>query len=308
MFTTPILLITFNRPDHVRQVLTAIRKQQPAHLYVCQDGAREGNEQDVERVAQVRQVIHELVDWPCELHTLYQEKNLGCGPGPVAGITWFFEHVEMGIVMEDDCVPSCTLLLFFEELLFKYKDDDTIALITGTNVLKRWKSNKGDYLIAKTGGMTMGAWASWRRAWYLFEENLSSWGNIDSRNKLKKNIGVQEYKVYAPILDDIYSNSSKDIWDYQWAYSRWVNEKYSLVSTVNQMSNIGFCEESTHTANSYDRRANIQLYTCNFPLTIVSRRSDNLFDWVMYQRYTRTTKKNIIVKIILKLIDFFFRK
>ena len=105
MFTTPILLITFNRPDHVRQVLSEIRKQQSVQLFVCQDGAREGNVLDAERVQQVRDVITELVDWPCELHTLYQDKNLGCGPGPAAGITWFFEHVEMGIILEDDAVP-----------------------------------------------------------------------------------------------------------------------------------------------------------------------------------------------------------
>ena len=46
MFKTPILLITFNRPDHVRKVLIEIRKQQPSQLYVCQDGARDGNEND----------------------------------------------------------------------------------------------------------------------------------------------------------------------------------------------------------------------------------------------------------------------
>ena len=47
MLKTPILLITFNRPDHVRQVLMEIRKQQPMQLFVCQDGPREGNEQDI---------------------------------------------------------------------------------------------------------------------------------------------------------------------------------------------------------------------------------------------------------------------
>ena len=70
MFTTPILLITFNRPDHIRQVLIEIRKQQPTHLYICQDGARIGNALDKERVQQVRDVINELVDWSCELQTL----------------------------------------------------------------------------------------------------------------------------------------------------------------------------------------------------------------------------------------------
>lgn len=308
MFNIPILLITFNRPDHVRKVLTEIRKQQPTQLFVCQDGAREGNTFDAERVQEVRDVINELVDWPCELHTLYQEKNLGCGPGPATGITWFFEQVEMGIVMEDDCVPSDTLLQFFAELLVKYKDDHTIALITGTNVLKRWKSYKGDYFISKTGGMTMGSWASWKRAWNLFEADLSSWGSDGKRNKLKKFTGTQEYKVYAPILNDIYRNSSKDIWDYQWAYSRWVNEKYCLVSTVNQMSNIGFCAESTHTSYYDSRRANIELMTCNFPLKIVSNRCDSLFDYVMFQRFTRKTKKGILLRGLLKVIEYIYKR
>ena len=112
MFKIPILLITFNRPYHVRQVLMEIRKQQPSQLYVCQDGAREGNALDAERVQQVRDVVTELVDWPCELHTLYQEKNLGCGPGPAAGISWFFSQVEKGIIMEDDChIPIFLLIL-----------------------------------------------------------------------------------------------------------------------------------------------------------------------------------------------------
>ena len=129
MFTTPILLITFNRPDHVRQVLIEIRKQQPAQLFVCQDGAREGNVLDFERMQQVRDVINELVDWPCELHTLYQDKNLGCGPGPATGISWFFSQVEMGIVLEDDAVPHPDFFEYAVTLLEKYKDDESVRAI-----------------------------------------------------------------------------------------------------------------------------------------------------------------------------------
>ena len=123
MINTSVLLITFNRPDHVRQVLTEIRKQQPTQLFVCQDGARVGNALDQQRVQEVRDVINELVDWSCELHTLYQEKNLGCGPGPAAGITWFFEHVEMGIILEDDAVPHEEFFEYASTLLEKYKEN-----------------------------------------------------------------------------------------------------------------------------------------------------------------------------------------
>ena len=64
-FKTPILLITFNRPEHTRRTLMEIRKQQPTQLYVCQDGARDGNENDRIKVQEVRDVVKELVDWPC---------------------------------------------------------------------------------------------------------------------------------------------------------------------------------------------------------------------------------------------------
>ena len=45
-----------------------------------------------------------------------------------------------------------------------------------------------------------------------------------------------------------------------------INHTYSIVSTVNQMSNIGFGEESTHTPNMNDCRANMQVFECQLPL------------------------------------------
>ena len=96
---TPVLLITFNRPDHVRRVLSAIRDARPASLYVFQDGAREGNAVDAEKCPEVRAVVQELVDWDCDLHTFYADRNFGCGAGPMTGINWFFNFI---LVVECD--------------------------------------------------------------------------------------------------------------------------------------------------------------------------------------------------------------
>ena len=96
MFNTPILLITFNRPSHTLKVLEVIRAQKPKQLFVFQDGARDNNENDTIKCVEVRQVVKELVDWDCDLKTYYSDINLGCGPGPAAAITWFFENVEKG--------------------------------------------------------------------------------------------------------------------------------------------------------------------------------------------------------------------
>ena len=42
----PVLLITFNRPEHTRRTIDALRVQQPSLMYVFQDGPRAGNEKD----------------------------------------------------------------------------------------------------------------------------------------------------------------------------------------------------------------------------------------------------------------------
>lgn len=79
MSSIPILLITFNRPEHTRRVLKPIIAAQPQDLYVFQDGARDGNENDLKKCAEVRHVVEELTkDTEVVLHTNYFDKNLGC--------------------------------------------------------------------------------------------------------------------------------------------------------------------------------------------------------------------------------------
>ena len=46
----------------------------------------------------------------CEVQTLFQESNLGCGLGVSTAITWFFANEERGIILEDDIIPDPTLL------------------------------------------------------------------------------------------------------------------------------------------------------------------------------------------------------
>lgn len=247
MYNVPILLIAFNRPDHVRQVLTEIRKQQPAQLFVCQDGPREGNEIDHIRCQEVRDVIKELVDWPCELHTLYQEKNLGCGPGPAAGITWFFEHVEMGIVLEDDCLPHPEFFLYCEELLNKYKYDNRISFIGGCNYNIPISANDS-YSFMGGHHQTWG-WASWRRVWTQFDYYLNYWDF-----KLFQRVIKQYYKdrkqqnYWAEIFEKVkLDRLNESCWDYQFYFSCWKNQQYAIYPKVNLVSNVGFGNDATHT-------------------------------------------------------------
>ena len=305
---TPVLLITFNRPVQTRRVLESIMAAQPRDLYVFRDGPREGNSRDVQKCAEVIRVVDEVTMLSSvRVHSFYSEKNLGCGPGPSAAISWFFDNEEQGMIFEDDCLPSPSLFPFYECLLNRYKNDDRISLITGTNVLSKWRSKRYDYIFSKTGGMTMGCWASWRRAWSMFDFEIKTWGDEQNRTRLRNIIGQKLFLEWKPLLDSYYSHPPKDVWDYQWAYARKLNNTFTIVSSINQVSNIGFGCDSTHTPNQNDRRGNMKLFNCRFPLKTHRFHVDKVFDWEMYQRFSRTSRKSIALRCLLKLVDLMYR-
>lgn len=313
MLTTPVLLICFNRPDHTRSVLREILKACPERLYIAQDGARAGNASDAQVCALTRDAIDaELNEYKqkkaIEVKTRYSEVNQGCGSGPANAITWFFEHEEQGIIFEDDCMPSPTLLRFYTELLEKYKNDDSIIMITGTQILSRWKCGRGDYFKSKTGAASMGSWASWRRAWNNFDINIESWKSEDVKSQVKQFIGKKDYAIYAPLFDVISKEKEHDAWDYQWNLTGWIKKQYILVSTVNQMSNIGFGEESTHTDDATDKRANMERYECHFPLKCVSKRNDGVYDWYVRYKFLYYETKSYMLRALLKIVGTIYQR
>ena len=146
--------------------------REPKALYVFQDGAREGNENDKKKCAEVREVVEHLTKGTqVTLHTNYHGSNLGCGAGPMTGITWFFNQEERGIVIEDDCLPHPDFFGYCEELLSRYENKEKVRFISSTLYNNRWKCSASyDF----SHYMVTGAWAGWRRTWDNFDLDLKT--------------------------------------------------------------------------------------------------------------------------------------
>ena len=113
LFTTPILFLVFNRPDTTQHVFNAIKQVKPKHLFVAADGPRLHRQGEAEKCEAVRSIIHQI-NWDCELKMLFREENLGCKLAVSSAITWFFEHVEQGIILEDDCLPDLSFFPYLD--------------------------------------------------------------------------------------------------------------------------------------------------------------------------------------------------
>lgn len=297
----PVLLITFNRPTHTSQVFNVLKKNKISKLYVFQDGARDAYSEDKSKIFEVRNVFSKGIDWSCDLKTYYSDKNLGCGYGPVSAISWFFEHEEYGIILEDDCLPSDSFFPFCAELLQKYKDDKKVGIISGFNPVNRWRSNVNSYSFSLLGGNW--GWASWRDRWEKFDYSAKDWQTMEAKASIKIFVDNNMYfNHFSKEFDAYLLKERADVWDFQWFFARLYNNYYSIVPSVNQIQNIGFGVESTHTSNTNDRVTRIMKEELSFPLKHPAVKLNKVFDWVMFNRFW-IGRKSLLRKIILKLIE-----
>lgn len=255
MYNIPILFIIFNRFDTTEQVFEQIRKQKPKYLYIAADGPRKNREDDIENCKKTREIVNKI-DWDCELKTLFRDENLGCGIAPSNAIKWLFDNEEMGIILEDDCLPHPDFFPYCEELLNKYKDDSQVKIVSGDNFQNGiTRGNASYYFSAYTH---IWGWATWRRTWDEYSFSLDNISKKEFKNILKQySFSWNERQVW---LDKflLLKKKTYDIWDYQFNFCVWKNGGLSILPNVNLVSNIGFGGNSTHAFNAHNKLDSLQ--------------------------------------------------
>jgi len=241
-----VLFLVFNRPDTTKKVFEAIRGVKPPRLYIASDGPRINRLGELEKVKSVREIVSKI-DWDCEVKTLFREENLGCKYAVSSAITWFFEHEEQGIILEDDCLPNSDFFRFCDEMLCRYKENDTIWVITGNNFQNGVVRGDGSYYFSRYNHVW--GWASWRRSWSKYDVEIDAWNEWKISIEFNKYFNnKRERNYWLRAFDDVKSGKI-DTWDYQWTFCVFKNNGLTVTPNINLVENIGFGKDATHTKN-----------------------------------------------------------
>ena len=249
-FDIPILFVIFNRPDTTQRVFDEIRKQQPKYLYVAADGPRINRPEDENNCKLTREIIHQI-DWDCNLNLLFRDANLGCGNAVYTAISWFFENVEMGIVLEDDCIPHSDFFPYCKELLFKYQKVEQIKWIAGNNCNIESKLSHASYYFSKYPHVW--GWASWRRVWKDYKFDLNGFPKNEIFEKIDSIFSTCGEKLFWKNRFEIMKSNKVakkrgiSAWDYQNVFSMWMKDGLAILPQKNLITNIGFGSDATHT-------------------------------------------------------------
>jgi len=308
----PVVLMIFNRPEKTEKVFNEIAKIKPRQLFVIADGPRPERPDDKKRCASTRAVI-DRVDWDCEVLRNYSDTNMR-GPWRISsGLDWVFSQVEEAIILEDDCVPAPSFFSFCKALLKRYRHDERIMHISGTNFIDKIEnSDRGSYYFSK---YTFNwGWATWRRAWKYFDLSFSSWPEVNNGALLQYIFDSEsEYRYWTRHFENVYTGTSVH-WDYAWMYAVWSQGGLSIIPKRNLISNIGYGMDAVHALSENDPRINKEtsdLREITHPKILVR---DALLDVSAYQQifkpksYVELSLLAIREKRFLKSLANFIRQ
>ena len=264
----PVLLTIFNRPDKTRAVIENLRQIRPKRLFVAADGPRLDHPQDTEKCRLARKEATDI-DWPCDIKTRFLDDNIGVDPAVSSGINWFFQNVEYGIILEDDCIISPQFFRFCGELFVKYFNDLRIMQISSIFPYAS-RVYPYDYHFSRVF-RPHGGWGTWHRAWKHFTSDLNRYSDQEVLEILK---GYHldywycswQFKRLIAYKDGSLTKQYWAFWDVQWNLACASQNGLNIFPEKNLMINIGFDEDSTHTRQMSQVFENLQVQPLRFPL------------------------------------------
>lgn len=163
----PIILFVYNRVYHTKETIKSIlgnKESIHTDLYVYADGAK--RIEDEESVEQVRSLFQGLKGFK-SVTLIQREKNLGLAQNIITGVTEVIAQHDRVIVLEDDLVLSPYFLKFMNENLERYQENHAVGSIHGYLIPTKIKLPEAFFL----RGSDCWGWATWKRAWDLFEKD-----------------------------------------------------------------------------------------------------------------------------------------
>lgn len=239
----PIALFVYNRPWHTEQTINALKNNELAaesELIIYSDAAK--NEEAVEKVLEVRDYI-KCINGFKKITIIERETNWGLANSIIDGVTNIVNKYGKIIVLEDDLVTSRYFLRFMNESLDMYEGDFSVASITGyIYPIKKADKLQTTYFIR---GADCWGWATWKRAWSIFEADGKTLLNSLVANNQTRDFDFDNSYGYTDMLKAQIEGKNNS-WAIRWYASAYLANMLTLYPRYSYVLNIGNDDSGTH--------------------------------------------------------------
>lgn len=225
-------MIVFNRPDHTRQVLEALKNNPLAiesELHIFSDASR--GPKDDASVSKVRSIIRQA-DGFKEITIHESPTNKGCSLSVLSAINYVLSLHDRCIIVEDDILTSPLFLDYMNQALDFYEKQENIFSIGAYRSAFKMPSYYKDdvYLLSRSCAW---GWGTWKKAW----EKIS----VDPE-EIKRDLNDPNIrKEFAKHGEDWLRTFEEDpeIWDLRVSYGIWKSGMHTVMPVHSLTHNIG---------------------------------------------------------------------
>ncbi len=251
----PVLIITYARPQGLKNLLELSLNSGVNRFYVAIDGPKNSQVQNLQN--EMLGVISNFeVSNGVKVYLWMRLENLGAAVSVVTAIDWFFRNESMGMVLEDDLLPSPDFYKFASAGLNFYQDDHNVWMISGSRMNPETinqVSNDWSFYPMIWG------WAGWRDKWHEMRQVF------EEKDKGRMSTVLNRRFNFWFIGSSRAKKGVIDAWDVPLAFAQWSRRKLSVIPPVNLVTNVGFDTHATHTSGT------------NFPLNHPTSKLPALF-------------------------------
>lgn len=230
----PIVLFTYNRPEHTRLTLEALVKNELASdsdLIIYSDGPKD--DAGAGKVQAVRNYLHTVNGFK-SITIKEEEKNCGLANSIIAGVTEVVNKYGRIIVLEDDMVTSPYFLRYMNDALEIYQNEEKVISIHGYMYPVKAQLPETFFL----RGADCWGWATWKRGWDLFEaDGKKLQAELKSR-KLFFAFNMNGSFPFADMLEGQIQGRN-DSWAIRWHASAFLKNKLTLYPGSSLLLNTG---------------------------------------------------------------------
>jgi hypothetical protein len=290
----PVVLIIYKRSNNLKKLISAVREYKPSKIYLVADGPK--NKTDAKSCKKTRETTEELIDWKCKINKIYARKNMGLRNRVVSGLDKVFSDEKWAIILEDDLVIEPSFFSYCDTLLKKYEKNKRIISIAGNNFQFGKNKIKESYYFSRY--VHSWGWATWRRAWQLYDNEMKDWQDLKKTNWLKNIFNNKVLELYWKKIFNMVMDKEVDSWAYRWTYTSLLNNKLTIIPKVNLVSNNGYGKNATHTKLK-SRTLDLPIEEINSPLKHPKKIKRN-------KQADKTTERNTYLTPIM-VISLLFR-
>jgi len=246
-FRIPVLILGFNRPQFLGELIDELRPLRPERIYVAIDGPRVGNDEDLFLVSESQACVNRI-DWPCEVRTLSREENVGCGRAVSDALDWVFSNEEMAVILEDDVRPSRYFFDFCEKMLEMYMVDKDVGVVSGFDPMSgRLPADAyGGFRFSRVPQVW--GWATWRDRWEDYEFDIRRWWTRISFRDFAALTSMRPGAILYWVRNfSRVANGTLDTWDFQLTLSLLNKKRLSVIPNGSLTYNVGNGDSATHT-------------------------------------------------------------